>query len=155
MHTKKQHRCTHTHTNKRTSRPLLLVLWLVFDLSGNGVLKETWPLCWQDCALSPSCTTPACTGDCSGIVRQLLWVQHCMHKCEKCKTGGTQVYTAFPITQKLVGFSTRRLLCSPFVVVWCALCKVWQNSFRTSFEIYERFGVDVEGVHPRYKLTFI
>lgn len=36
-----RHKHTHAHTH---DRPLLLILWLVFDLTGNWGLKETWPL---------------------------------------------------------------------------------------------------------------
>lgn len=41
------------------------------------MLKENWPLCWQEYVLTLSCTSPACAGDCNRIVQQLLcWSLH-------------------------------------------------------------------------------
>lgn len=54
------HPCTHNakdaHVNPAPPpahrRPLLLILWLVFDFSGNRALRETWSLVWTGLWLS-------------------------------------------------------------------------------------------------------
>lgn len=114
---------THWHTHTQ-SIPLLLILWLVFDISGNWVvLKETWPLCWQDYALSLSCTTPACAGDCNRIVQQLL----CWSLDAQLQTGRPKFTLHFPSLTDLTSLPEERVYLWEYLT---SVCNDLNNSLR-------------------------
>lgn len=89
---------THTH-----SRPLLLIFMACFRPQ-RVLLKESWPLCWRDYALSLRSTTPDGTSGWNSIVQKLLLVRHCTLKCANAKQENPGLYCISPIPYYIKGW---------------------------------------------------